>query len=148
MRNTLILIAFVISFGGFAQKTERKQKKQQMERYEIAKNLSAEEMAALRTKKLTLQLDLTDSQQQSIKALLVNQISDRKEKMQNRPKNGIIKDSANASTQDYYKMKSQRLDQQIAFQNKMKTILTDTQFDTWKKTNQQSRHKKQMKPQR
>lgn len=148
MRNTLILIAFVISFGGFAQKTERMQKKQQMDRSEIAKNLSAEEMAALRTKKLTLQLDLTESQQQSIKALLVNQISDRKEKMQNRPKKGIIKDSTNLSAQVYYKIKSQRLDQRIAFQNKMKTILTDTQFDTWKIMNQQYSNKKQMKPQR
>lgn len=141
MKNALILIAFIISFGSFAQKTEEMQKRQKMERSRIANNLSAEEMAALRTKELTLQLDLNESQQQSIKALLTDQISNRKGKMQNRPQKGFRKDSTNVSSQDYYKMRSERLDHQIEFQNKMKTILTDTQFDTWKSMNQQRRNK-------
>ncbi len=148
MKNALILIAFLISLGSFAQKTEGMQQRQKMERSRIAANLSAEEMATLRTKELTLQLDLNESQQKNIKALLVSEISNRKANMQNRPQKGFRKDSTNISSEDFYKMKSERLDHQIEFQNKMKTILTDTQFDTWKSINQQRRNKIQMKPQR
>ena len=42
-----------------------------------------------------------------------------------------------------FKIKSKRLDKQIAHKSKMKTILNEQQFETWKKTS--ARKKMQLK---
>lgn len=141
MKTSMLFLVLFIGFGSYAQPNKEQRNKYKMERYNIAKDLSAEELATLRTKKLTLQLDLNEAQQNSVKELLTAHITKRKANLQHRPQKGIKKDAASYNSESYYKNRIERLDHQIAFQNTMKTILTTTQFENWKSL-QQSKAKR------
>lgn len=88
------------------------------------KDLSASELAALQSKRMTLVLDLTDAQQGQVSELLTKQIEARRE----------ARKSAGDSTRlrNYADMNS-RLDRQIAFKRSLQEILTEAQYEQWQK---------------
>lgn len=95
------------------------------------KKLSNEQRTELTVKKMALRLDLTQSQQQQIKPLIAEQIADRKVIVEKRK---AMKDSGKKLTADErYAMQSAKLDKQIAFKNKMKSILNKEQFEKFEK---------------
>ncbi|WP_143955067.1 hypothetical protein [Robertkochia solimangrovi] len=88
-------------------------------------DFTAEQMAILKTKKLTLALDLTDKQQQQMLDFEKAKISDRKAMMANFKNRDSVK---TLSSDEKFKMMNARLDKQIAEQKQLKGILDEEQF--------------------
>jgi len=111
---------------------KRKHKTEQKNGTELRKQMTPNDIADLKSKKLTLKLDLTDAQQKKVHALILNQVKARKAlKNERKAKDGEKKEKP--SKDDIVKMQNRRLDQQIAMKRKMKTILTAEQYAKFEK---------------
>ncbi len=92
------------------------------------KDMSAEQIAQLETKKLALALDLTESQQQQINEIHFQKAIERQERKEAR-KAQEEKPDAN----ERYEHMNERLDKQIEMKESMKEILNKEQFEKWEK---------------
>lgn len=94
-------------------------------------NATPEEMAEMQTKKLTLALVLDDAQQKKVYDLELAEAKTRKAKME------AFREARKAGekpTEDQRKeMRTSMMDAMIAHQEKMQGILTEKQFDQWRK---------------
>ena len=124
MKKIILALALVMGFSGIAQQNRHHSKKQ------VLKELSAEQVATLHTKKMTLALDLDESQQQQLFDINVAEAEYRKSKMAAREKR-----DGKSSADELFELQNERLDRQIAHQQQLKEILTDEQFQVWKKLN-------------
>jgi len=142
MKKLIVLAALVISSVTFGQE-EHKEKREHHKKgkMEMMKDLSPEQMATLRTKKMTLALDLTKTQQNKMHALHLEGAKARKEQMKKRAKNKGAEKPKLTSEEKYNKMNSV-LDRKIEIKNKVKSILTDEQFQKWERSQKHSRNKK------
>lgn len=107
-----------------------------------------EQRTELHIKKLTLELDLNESQQKEMKAF----IADKNTKMEaHRTAMKAMKEKGTKPTSDErFAMKSKMLDEQIATKKRMQKILNEKQFEKWtalkeehqgdRKGNRQGRH--------
>jgi hypothetical protein len=95
------------------------------------KDLSPEEVATLRTKQMTLHLDLTESQQAEVKPLLFEEAKHMETVRASRDKKMQDKTAQKPTKEERYAMANERLDRQIEMKKKMKTILTEDQYVKW-----------------
>ena len=103
-------------------------------------DFTPEQLAALQTKKMTLALDLNDSQQSKLKTLLTEDANMRKKRMEAMK---TKKESGKKmSTEEKYTHKNEKLDYEIARKKEMKALLTADQYAKWEKMKQ---HKKRVK---
>jgi hypothetical protein len=124
MKKVMILIILLIGVNAFAQRNRTN--------CNDRPEFTHEQMAELKTKKMTLMLDLNEEQQQKIKELhLLNPKGNRNNK--NDRKNEL-------SDKELYEMKLNELNSKIAFNEKMRSILTQEQYDLWK--NNKGKHPK------
>ncbi len=112
---------------------------QRGERGEMHK-LSAEQVATLHTKKLTLALDLSASQQRDIQKLNEENAQLRKEKMQARKMARTEQGAKDLSTDEKFDKQVEHLDRAIAHKAKMKNILTEEQYVKWEKIQMKKGH--------
>ncbi len=126
----LALIAILLS--GVVLTAQRPEGKRQGMR-----DLSPDQIASLQTKKMTLALDLNQSQQTEIQSLFLSNATDRKNKMDERESKK--EEGSRPSKDERYAMQNERLDHMIAQKAAMKKILTDSQFEKWEKM----QHKRQ-----
>ena len=98
------------------------------------KDLSAEEVATLKTKKLTLELDLTESQQASVKALVLKEAKHRESSKAEREEKKKDEDAKKPTKEERYAMLNARLDRQIEMKKQMKSILNAEQYTKWEAT--------------
>jgi len=115
----------VIGFCGIAQKQGQHHSKNHR-----LKDLNAEQIATLRTKKMTLALDLTPKQFEAVMQLNIENATFHKEKMAARSTDKGTGEKPLATAR--YDMANARLDRQIAEQQQLKGILTDVQYALWK----------------
>ncbi len=127
----LIAIAF-IGLQATAQQ-QRKQGPNNGERGDMFMNLSAEEAATLRTKKMTLALDLNESQQKEIQKINLENAKQRKAMMEERKVKKESGELKKPTEEDRLKMMNAKLDHKIAMKAKMKNILNDEQYARWEK---------------
>ena len=112
----------LLSIGAFAQNGKKALKKSEM---------TPEQRAELQTKKMALHLDLTEAQQEQVFTLHKEHAIARDTK---RKEMRVLREKGEKPTgKSAYERKNAKLDAQLAHQAKMKTILNDTQFETWKK---------------
>ena len=106
-----------------AQERNRKQKGNEMEQF------TPEQRSELQVKKLTLELDLNESQQKEIKAF----IADKNAKMEAHitEMKAMKEKGTKPSIDERFAMKSKMLDEQIAAKKRMEKILTPKQFEKW-----------------
>lgn len=107
-----------------------------------------EQRSELQVKKLTLELDLNESQQKEMKAF----IADKNTKMEaHRTAMKAMKEKGTKPTNDErFAMKSKMLDEQIATKKRMQKILNEKQFEKWtvlKEEHQRNRQGKHPKNQ-
>uniref|UniRef100_UPI00404ADD5F DUF4890 domain-containing protein n=1 Tax=Gelidibacter sp. TaxID=2018083 RepID=UPI00404ADD5F len=143
----IIAIAF-ITLQATAQDQKPALTKSKVER--VKSDMTPEEIAQIQTKKMTLELDLNESQQKQVNALLLEEARNRAEKKEAYSK---IKDNAEAKAaltkEDRVKMMNEHLDNQIAMKAKMKNILNADQYAKWEqkmtqKTGKREGFKKKM----
>lgn len=92
--------------------------------HEIRK-FSPEQIASIKTKELTLLLDLSENQQNKVEALELKTALALKalhEQHENEKK---------GDDETRFKNKSEQLDHKIAYKNSLKSILTEAQFQKW-----------------
>lgn len=93
--------------------------------------LISEQKSDLRLKRMTLELDLTASQQKEMKKIIADQQAKRNEAKAKMQQN---RDSKTKPTADeIYAMQSNKLDFQIEQRARMKKLLNDDQFAKWDK---------------
>jgi len=120
----LLSVAYIglLTFSAFAQPSERGKHSK----------FTANQIAELRTKKMTLHLDLTEDQQERIYQLHRELAIRHKEKRKKSMALQNIKEKPDKETM--FKRANEKLDTQIVHQSKLKNILTKHQFETWKKS--------------
>jgi len=143
MKKIVIILIALATLQVTAQDRKREhQKDGQKERMETMKDLSPDEIATLRTKKMTLHLDLNEAQQNKIQALFLEEAKMRKVKME---EHKAMKESSETKTftkEDKFKMMNERLDHQIEVKQKMKSILNAEQFEKWEASMGKMEHKR------
>jgi len=136
MKKIVIVLMIFAGVTAIAQKGERGNR-------ERMKSFTPEQTASLQTKKATLALDLSDSQQVQMKALLLDNAKMRQSKMEDRKAKKESDDSKKPSSEERYAVANERLDHQIAQKAKLKNILSDEQFAKWEKMQHRSgKHRK------
>ena len=138
MKKLAIALIALMTINTQAQERERKH--QDGERKQFMKDLTPEEAAKLKTKKMTLHLDLTEAQQREIMTMNLEMAQERKAKRAEREKG---KERAKLSKSERLSKMNSHLDKKIAAKKKMKSILNEQQFEKWEKShNQRSRKMK------
>lgn len=128
--KSLILIAICLfTLNGIAQEHEPREMRKKMEK--IRSEMTAEDIAGLKTKKMTLRLDLTEVQQKKAYDLVLAEAEQRKTM---KAKHKAYKEGKKELTKnDFVTTQNERLDRKIAFKAEMKTILTDEQYEKFDK---------------
>lgn len=133
MKTILSVLVLLISFSATGQPPHEGIKREK--RMENIKNMTPEQHATLWSKKMTLELDLNESQQEQVYDLILNKVNKQKERRANRPKE-------RPSDTELYQMKVDRLDEKIAMKKAMKSILNSEQFEIWER---KTKKKEQLK---
>ncbi len=133
MKKILIIAVALLALQVTAQQ-QNKERGNRGERANKMMNLSAEEIATLQTKKMTLHLDLTESQQKEIMKINLDNATKRKEMMAARKAKKESGEAKKPTDEERYKMANAKLDHKIAMKAKMKKILNDEQYAKWEKS--------------
>ena len=128
-----ILVAFIfIGMMSFAQPSKRGH--DMSPPMDKMANMSAENIATLMSKKMTLQLDLSEVQQTKVYELILESTIKKKAQRVDRPE-------GKPSKEQQFEQQNKMLDDKIAFSKSMKSILNDTQYSLWKQQNQMKKKK-------
>lgn len=140
--KTLIYIALALtsliawSQPGSDGHHDRRQMKEKMA------ELSPEQLADLKTKEMTLKLDLNQQQQQQIRSINLEQIQARKQQMENGKK------PEEMTADELYQFRSAQLDQRIATKERLQSVLTEEQFAKIEQMGKRKRGKRQHRGQK
>ena len=135
------LVLIVIALAAMQVTAQEHKKGEKQERYQRFKNFTPKQIAELKTKKMTLHLDLTEAQQREIKKI---QLANAKKRISKREKFKMKKEKdigEKTSKESRFKMMNERLDKQISNKKEMKRILSKEQFKKWEKGNQRGHNK-------
>jgi hypothetical protein len=128
MKSILKILVLLFSLTVFAQQPPRQMDsergKRPNNRMQAMKALTPEQEATLWTKKMTLELDLNQNQQDQMYALVLEKTKKIKLRMENKPEE-------RPSKEEVYNMHISRLDEAIAMKKSLKKILNDYQFAQW-----------------
>ncbi|MEC3905402.1 hypothetical protein VOI54_00075 [Tamlana sp. 2201CG12-4] len=127
----LIAIAF-IGLQAVAQEHKKQAHKNHDNRQKMM-DMSAEEIATLQTKKMTLFLDLNESQQTEIKKINLENATKRKAAMAEYKAKKESGEAQKPTKEQRLAMKNAKLDHMIATKAKMKKILNEEQYAKWEK---------------
>ena len=127
MKNLIIIMLALFTIASYAQQDKNERGHHKKEMRQKGSDLSPEQMAELSTKKMVLHLDINEAQQKDLYAIELGQAKLKKERFKNK------KDYKGLSESERFEMKTKRLDNQIAFKKKMKSILTEEQYGKWEK---------------
>lgn len=130
MKNLFLAALAIFTIQVSAQKKEFSQKNEKQHKM---KNISPEEMATIQTKKMTLALDLSPSQQTKIKALNLKNANQRKAQKEANKLNKANNTENKPTQEQRLKMLNTRLDSQIATKQAMKNILDKNQYVKYEK---------------
>ena len=117
MKKAIILAIALIGLQAIAQ-GERKERPNRGERSEKMMDLTPDEMATLQTKKMTLVLDLNESQQKDIYKINFENATQRKAMMEAHKAKPQKKSKWMQRLEDAQKMREQQVKQQSAPKNR------------------------------
>ena len=121
-----IIFTFAIIAGlAFTSNAQKKQSHHQKPEFTV------EQQTTLAVKKLTIALDLTESQQEKMRPLLLVVTTNRQKMMDERKTNEGK--AAEISNKKLYEKMIAKMDQQISYQTAVKKVLNKDQYADWKK---------------
>ena len=128
MNYTLKFMTLLLGISSFAQQQPQvkllESKKHFNQNMVKMKEISPEQEAILWTKKMTLELDLNETQQDQMYALILEKAKAKSQRFKNLPKE-------RPTEAQIFEMEVYRLDQKIAMKKALKSILTKKQFERW-----------------
>lgn len=122
MKKIMIIILIASTMTAFGQKDKNYRNAQS--------DLSTEQKAILKTKRMALHLDLNDSQMKQMMEVNKKWAIEREKKMAEFK----AQNTEELSPTDKFNRMNSKLDSQLAFQKEVKKILNDDQYDLWKKS--------------
>ncbi len=129
MKNLVIMLVLLSSTMTLAQRSDQRGPRHGGEHGKnMYKDLSAEQIANLETKKMTLLLDLSNQQQSKINAIQLEIATQKLEAHANRDNQKRRKD---LTPEERYAKMEAVLDNQIATKAKIKAVLNKDQFERW-----------------
>ena len=131
MKKLAGLLSIILLLSMTMDAQERKERKR------MGSDMTTEQMATLKTKKMTLFLDLNQQQQKEVYSLMKEQADVRQSKraaFKEKRKAGV-----ELTNDDRFKMQNDQLDQQIKNKAAMKSILSKDQFVKFEKANMRNR---------
>ncbi len=135
MKKVLIAMALLIGLTSFAQRGgHHEQRKGEMH------DMTPEQMATLKTKRMALALDLNENQLDQVMQINLKDIAFRKSKLEERKAKKESGELTKLSGDERFALENERLDRKLALQQQLKEILTEEQYVQWKKIN----HRKHM----
>ena len=135
MARIVSLLALFICFS----LTINAQKKQF---FKNKKRLTTEQLTKLKVKKMTLELELSEIQQNKLTPVIKELISERSAQLDK--KRELKNDVKKINPNERYQMANKILDRKIMFQKEMRTILNEEQFKKFK-TLEKKRNEKMKK---
>ncbi len=142
MKKVILIVLALVTIQVSAQNRNQEFRKgDRMERGDRFKDLSPEEMAQLQTKQMTLDLNLTESQQKQVQKLNLENAVDRKANMEARQTKMKDEKGERPSKEERLKLMNERLDKKIEMKQKMSKILNAEQLEKWEKTHPKKRNK-------
>jgi hypothetical protein len=129
-KTVVVLMALFMGLTVMAQKKEGQMRKKP----DTFKDMSPTQIATLKSKKMALHLDLSESQTQQVKTLEIERITQMRTQHEARKAQKKKGEAMDADTR--FTMMEARLDQQLAHQKQMKQILNAEQYGQWKKMRQ------------
>ncbi|MEZ4810758.1 MAG: hypothetical protein R2819_10390 [Allomuricauda sp.] len=130
MKRLAVVLVLLTTIGAMAQQQGRRDCPMGMG---PKMDMTAEQMASLQTKKLALALDLTQAQQDKVMEISLEEAKLRKERWDEIEAKKQSGEWTRPTPEERFELENERLDRQIAHQQKMKQVLTEEQYDTWKK---------------
>ena len=137
MKKILIIAVALLALQVTAQEQQRERSNKQGKSLKMM-DLSAEDAAALQTKKMTLHLDLNKSQQAEIKKINLENATKRKAMMAERKARKESGEIQKPTQEQRLEMVNTKLDRKIAIKAKMKNILDKEQYAKWEKAQMQN----------
>ena len=135
MVRIVSLLALLICFS----LTTNAQKKQF---FKNKKRLTTEQLTTLKVKKMTLELELSEIQQNKLTPVIKELISEHSAQLDK--KRELKNDVKKINPNERYQMANKILDRKIMFQKEMRTILNEEQFKKFK-TLEKKRNEKMKK---
>ena len=139
MKKVLIATVFLIGMTSFAQEKKVRTERAQMEK------MTSQQRNELHLKKMTLDLDLTVTQQKEMSKIIAEQGTKKEARMTERKANNYVTKKQLTADEKFAK-KSRMLDEQIVMKDRMKKVLSADQFKRWEdmKDQRNQRMKKRM----
>ena len=124
MKKVLIALVLLVGMTSLAQEKKVRSERTQMEQ------MTAEQRNELHLKKMTLDLDLTATQQKEMSKIIAEQGTKKESRITERKAN---KDAAKKqlTADEKFAKKSRILDEQIVMKERMKKVLSVDQFKRW-----------------
>lgn len=137
MKKAMVLCALLIGFGVHAQHRS----KRHAPRGEAQTQLSPEERATIQSKRMTLALGLDQRQQDQMTGLLKQRLEERAELRQRRKSEADS--GTSADSENRFDRLNAHLDRKIAFQEELRGILSERQFEKWQTQRERQMAKRQ-----
>ena len=128
MKKVLMVCFLVAGITLQAQPPGNERVEQRKKIHEKMQELTPEQRAELKTKRMTLSLDLSTAQQTEIQKLHLELETKRAERKPKEEKKGEI------SANEVFERASKMLDEKIAIKKKFQAILTSEQFEKFEKS--------------
>jgi len=128
MKKLAIVLVVLLGFGAYSQNQSLCNDRG------IKNQFTVEQNADLRSKRIALHLDLNSDQQKKVYKLVLKQAQDLAPL-----KTQMLKDRVagkQPTSDEHFSLMTKGLDAKLVFQNELKSILTPTQFENWKKNNE------------
>ena len=133
MAKIVSLLALITCFS----LTTNAQKKQL---FKNKKRLTTEQLTTLKVKKITLELELSEIQQNKLTPVIKELISERSAQLDK--KRELKNDVKKINPNERYQIANKILDRKIMFQKEMRTILNEEQFKKFKTLEKKRNQKK------
>lgn len=146
MKKLVLLVLIFTTLSLTAQERKGQHKGQNgPDGMEMFKDLTPSESATLQTKRMTLDLNLTESQQKELYTLNLKNAERRQAKRAEMEQNKEGDQDKKPSKKDRIKFMNERLDNQIAHKKDMQRILDQDQFEKWERHSKRKGHHKGQK---
>jgi protein CpxP len=123
MKKIILMTFLMVGMTVLAQERNRKPLRDKMEQF------TPEQRSQLMLKKMSLELDLNDSQQKDMSAMIAD-MSAKKEAHKTAMK-AMKEKGVKPTSDERFAMKMKMLDEQIAMKKRMEKILNPKQFEKW-----------------
>lgn len=128
MKNVLIICIALLGFNAIAQKKDTSKREARTEMKKNFQSLTPEQRAELKSKKMTLALDLSEKQQKEVERLYTKEAKERETLKEEGKSRKELSDS------ERFDKRTQMMDKLIAYKKEMKSILNDAQYAKWEQS--------------